>query len=155
MMDDQVIDYKAKANGRFSGILRWPQFETLWEALSSGAQDWYVYAPQEGAPPGKPFSAVEMKSFLSTTEAYLRERCTPDFCGAVYADDVSDPKLCENLQSASHGRLAAWVKRLCLNGLSAAWHRCPCSTSKTYLNEYSVCRTVGLFSQTPSLLAFC
>ncbi len=90
-MGDQVSDYKSKANGRFSGILRWPDFETLWEALSSSAQEWYVYAPEEGGPPVKPFSAEQMKDFLSTTETYLRERCTPDFCGAVYADNVSDP----------------------------------------------------------------
>ncbi|MCP4933372.1 MAG: hypothetical protein GY927_04015 [bacterium] len=90
-MDDHVIDYKSKANGRFSGILRWPQFETLWVALSSSPQEWYVYAPNEGAPPAKPFSADEMKDFLSTTETYLRERCTSDFCGAVYADNVNDP----------------------------------------------------------------
>ncbi len=91
MSDELVIDYKSAANGRFSGVLRWPDFETLWEALLSESPDWYVYAPEEGVPPAQPFTVDEMKSFLSTTESYLRERCTPDFCGAVYTDDLSDP----------------------------------------------------------------
>ncbi len=90
-MQEHLGDYKSKANGRFSGILRWPQFEALWEALSSDEPEWYVYAPEEGSPPAEPLSGDEMMAFLKTTETYLRARCTPDFCGAVYADDVSHP----------------------------------------------------------------
>ena len=91
MSDETVIDYKSAANGRFSGVLRWPDFETLWKALDAGGAGWYVYAPDEGGPPNEPFSADQMKDFLRKTEDYLRERCTPDFCGAVYTDSVETP----------------------------------------------------------------
>ena len=90
-MNEQVSDYKARTNGRFVGVLRWPDFELLWQAMASGEQDWYVYEPEEGGPPTKPFSATEMKAFLKTTEAYLRDKCAKDSCGAVYADSLTKP----------------------------------------------------------------
>jgi hypothetical protein len=89
--DEQMLDYKSASNGRFSGILRWPQFEILWQALTDTADGWYVYAPEEGSPPHEPFSADEMKAFLTSTETYLREGCTAERCGAVYADSLTDP----------------------------------------------------------------
>ena len=91
MSDEAVIDYKSATNGRFSGVLRWPDFEILWKALDAGGEQWYVYAPDEGDPPKEPFTADQMKAFLRKTEDYLRERCTPDFCGAVYTDSVETP----------------------------------------------------------------
>lgn len=91
MGGDDTLDYKSASNGRFSGVLRWPQFDTLWQALNAGAEGWYVYAPEEGSPPLAPFSVDEMMAFLAITETYLRERCTPDRCGAVYADSLAEP----------------------------------------------------------------
>ena len=90
-MDDQVIDYKARTNGRFSGILRWPQFETLWQALAADPTGWYVYEPETEEVPSKAYSAGEMLEFLRTTDLYLREACTKDRCGAVYADSLTEP----------------------------------------------------------------
>ena len=84
-------DYKSAVNGRFTGILRWPQFELLWQTLGSDSKDWYVYEPEAGDPPGEPLSERDLKQFLAKTETYLRELCTSECCGAVYADSVSDP----------------------------------------------------------------
>lgn len=86
-----VADYKRAFNGRFSGILRWPQFETLWQALTSDSAGWYVYEPEEAAPPATPLGSAEMQAFLARSEAYLRELCTPECCGAVYADSLQAP----------------------------------------------------------------
>jgi hypothetical protein len=86
-----VSDYKRAFNGRFSGILRWPQFQTLWEALTASPDGWYVYEPEESAPPATPLTAAELGAFLVEAEAYLREHCTADCCGAVYADSLQTP----------------------------------------------------------------
>jgi len=91
-VDDFVIDYKARTNGRFTGILRWPQFETLWQALASDTAGWYVYAPEEAGVPTQPLSREEMADFLVTTERYLRELCTKDRCGTVYTDSLTEPE---------------------------------------------------------------
>ncbi len=91
-MENQVMDYQARTNGRFVGVLRWPQFETLWQALAAKASGWYVYEPEEGPPPATPLSEVEMREFLAGTESYLRELCTKDRCGAVYADSLTEPE---------------------------------------------------------------
>ena len=87
----QKQDYKSRSNGRFTGVLRWPQFEIVWQAMEARAGGWYVYAPEEGEPPLEPLSREQMTAFLQKTETYLRERCTADFCGAVYTDSVEAP----------------------------------------------------------------
>jgi hypothetical protein len=87
----KVPEYKRLFNGRFSGILRWPQFQTLWEALAADPEGWYVYEPEESAPPSAPIAASELHAFLLKAEAYLREHCTADCCGAVYADSMQTP----------------------------------------------------------------
>ena len=91
-METRPVGYKALVNGRFSGILRWPQFEQLWRALDEDAAGWYVYEPEESGPPKKPLTEVEMREFLIRTESYLRELCTDTRCGAVYADSVEQPQ---------------------------------------------------------------
>ena len=90
-MNDLVIDYKERTNGRFVGILRWPQFDALWQAIAENAEGWYVYEPEMEGPPGQPLSGDKMKEFLLSTENYLRELCTPERCGAVYADNIATP----------------------------------------------------------------
>ena len=87
----QGSDYKARTNGRFSGILRWPQFETLWQALAADEAGWYVYEPEKQKPPAQPLTNKQMREFLTDTESYLRDLCTEDRCGAVYADSLTKP----------------------------------------------------------------
>lgn len=89
---DANNDYKTMVNGRFVGILRWPQFEQLWQAMAADAGGWYVYEPEEQAPPCRPLSKEMMLDFLEMSEAYLREGCTSERCGAVYADSLSNPE---------------------------------------------------------------
>ena len=86
-----MSDYKSAINGRFSGILRWPQFDELWHELEQNPEGWHVYEPEKSEPPKEPFSAQEMKEFLASTKSYLLELCTDDFCGAVYADHIAAP----------------------------------------------------------------
>ncbi len=90
-MDERLNDYKSRVNGRFLGVLRWPQFDTLWQALENDAHGWYVYEPEKQDPPTSPLSLEQMRNFLETASAYLREGCTEDRCGAVYADSLEQP----------------------------------------------------------------
>ena len=83
--------FAAAYNGRFSGILRWGQFDQLWQALAASPEGWHVYEPEAGGPPGQPLSGEEMKAFMARAEKYLRELCGEDFCGAVYADSLPEP----------------------------------------------------------------
>ena len=84
-------EYKKAFNGRFSGVLRWPQFQTLWQSVSEKPEGWFVYEPEAGPAPTECLSVDEMRSFLRDAEIYLREGCMQDCCGAVYADSFTEP----------------------------------------------------------------
>jgi hypothetical protein len=86
-------EFFAALNGRFSGILRWPQFDGLWDALRDNPEGWHVYEPEKGAPPQEVMEAGAFLAFLDESEAYLRKLCTPECCGAVYADNPDQPSL--------------------------------------------------------------
>lgn len=87
----QETEFFRAFNGRFSGVLRWPQFDILWQALTLCPEGWYVYEPEAGVPPVAPLSAADMLAFLGEAEGYLRENCMRDCCGAVYADSFESP----------------------------------------------------------------
>ena len=91
MIEEQTLDYVSATNGRFVGILRWPQFETLWETMNATPHGWYVYEPEKQDPPAEPYSPEQLKAFLTSTESYLRDLCTKDRCGAVYANSLTQP----------------------------------------------------------------
>lgn len=78
-------------NGGFSGVLRWPQFDVLWQNLAQDAAGgWYIYAVGE-APPQAPAMAEAMRRFLNESSALLRREHAEDYCGIVYADSLTSP----------------------------------------------------------------
>ena len=89
--DKADADYKNAFSGRFSGVLRWPDFETLWTSLTDSPEAWYVYEPEAGGPPATALEKGELKDYLASTETYLRDVCSSEFCGAVYADSLTNP----------------------------------------------------------------
>jgi len=59
--------------GAFSGILRWPQLDELWETLRQQTdKQWYIYAVGE-------------------TDPLLRSEHKEDYCGIVYVDNRQSP----------------------------------------------------------------
>lgn len=76
--------------GRFSGIMRWPQLDTLWDTLRADNEGWYIYAVGE-APPTEPASAEQVTQFIDRVDKLLREEHDEDYCGIVYADDTEQP----------------------------------------------------------------
>ncbi|HDO34098.1 MAG TPA: hypothetical protein ENH08_03135, partial [Chromatiales bacterium] len=77
--------------GCFTGILRWEQLDRFWEVLRARADDgWYVYAVGE-APPNTPISAGKLLAFVDELDPLLRREHGEDYCGLVYADDLTVP----------------------------------------------------------------
>ncbi len=77
--------------GGFTGILRWPQLDALWERVRSSADEgWYVYSVGE-TPPEAPASAEALDRFLTEVDALLRREHDEDYCGIVYVDDPQSP----------------------------------------------------------------
>ena len=79
--------------GSFTSALRWPQLDALWERVRAEADaGWYLYAVGE-PPPTAPAPAAQVLTFITELDALLRAEHAPDYCGIVYADDLSAPTL--------------------------------------------------------------
>ncbi|MFN2348491.1 MAG: hypothetical protein ABR558_02800 [Thioalkalivibrio sp.] len=90
-MSEALSPYLAAFNRGFSGVLRWPQLDALWDRLRLRADEgWYVYAVGE-PPPGEPVSADALLAFISEVDILLRQEHDEDYCGVVYADDLGHP----------------------------------------------------------------
>ncbi len=77
--------------GSFTGMLRWPQLDALWQTLrEQDDKTWYIYAVGE-PPPETPASREQLDTFLKEIDALLRQEHDEDYCGIVYADDPADP----------------------------------------------------------------
>ncbi len=78
--------------GSFSGILRWPQLDELWETLrGSNMKDWYIYAVGE-PPPESTANEQQLQHFITEIDKLLRQDHQEDYCGVVYADDRQNPE---------------------------------------------------------------
>jgi hypothetical protein len=85
-------EFLRRFKGGFSGILRWPQLDTLWETVrKSNDGQWYVYQVGE-EPPTSPCSAEELATFLTRVDDLLRKEHAEDYCGVVYVDNPDNPE---------------------------------------------------------------
>jgi hypothetical protein len=76
----------------FSGILRWPQLDVLWDTLRDDTDGgWYVYAVGQ-PPPELPSSPQDLSRFIAEVDVLLRRDHEEDYCGIVYADDRERPR---------------------------------------------------------------
>lgn len=83
--------FYAAFKGRFSGILRWPQLDDLWQkVLNDNHGEWYLYAVGE-EPPEQPASTEEVVTFIKELDQLLRKEHDEDYCGVVYADNREAP----------------------------------------------------------------
>ncbi|MCP4410043.1 MAG: hypothetical protein GY807_20330 [Gammaproteobacteria bacterium] len=84
--------YLEKFKGGFTGILRWPQLDDLWNTVLKDAEDgWYVYAIGE-LPPDSPAGRDRLIQFVKEIDALLRTEHDEDYCGIVYADNRERPR---------------------------------------------------------------
>jgi len=90
-VEKTVDPYLKTFQGGFSGILRWPQLDALWDTLRHDTDGgWYVYAVGE-PPPEVPSSPQDLNRFIAEVDALLRRDHETDYCGIVYADDRERP----------------------------------------------------------------
>ena len=79
--------------GSFSNMLRWPQLDTLWATLRQQADaGWYAYAIGE-APPDASLTAEDLDSFVNEIDTLLRKEHKEDYCGIVYVDNPTAPRM--------------------------------------------------------------
>lgn len=77
--------------GGFSGVLRWPQLDELWDKVRSDPSGgWYVYHIGD-EPPEQPATGSQLGRFLQEVDRLLRSDHDEDYCGIVYADDREKP----------------------------------------------------------------
>jgi hypothetical protein len=77
--------------GAFSGILRWPQLDELWNRLRQQTKkQWYIYAVGE-TPPTAPSDSEHFDTFLTAIDKLLRTEHEEDYCGIVYVDNRESP----------------------------------------------------------------
>lgn len=90
-INNQQNAFHTAFRGSFSGVLRWPQLDVLWERLRSDANaDWYLYAVGE-MPPEQPVSELEIARFIDEIDVLLRKEHDEEYCGIVYVDDPEAP----------------------------------------------------------------
>jgi hypothetical protein len=85
------INFLAAFRGSFTGILRWPKLDELWETvLQQDSQNWYIYAVGE-TPPEDTASREQLEQFITSINELLHKEHAEDYCGVVYADDLQHP----------------------------------------------------------------
>lgn len=90
-MNNASDTYLERFKGGFSGILRWPHLDALWQkVLEDGKGGWYIYSVGEQLPKF-PADAGELRQFIEWLDARLRREHGEDYCGIVYADSRERP----------------------------------------------------------------
>lgn len=89
---DNAVDFLAAFKGSFTSTMRWHQLDALWQAVRKRPSGWYVYAVGE-PPPAETAEPQALGHFVDEIDALLRTEHDEDYCGIVYADDLTDPTM--------------------------------------------------------------
>ena len=92
----------SRYQGRFTGILNWPDIEAFWDAMNASSGEWYVFAPEQ-MPPKTPASNAEFTGALAAATALINTRRDRSHCGAVYVDDTRHPAFVKIFDPAAMG----------------------------------------------------
>jgi hypothetical protein len=91
MGDPQASEFLSAFRGSFTSALRWHHLDALWGTLRTQADGhWYIYAIGE-PPPETPATSEQLLHFISEIDELLRREHNEEYCGIVYADDLSHP----------------------------------------------------------------
>ena len=84
-------DYQQQLNGSFTSLLRWPEFDAMWQQLrQSDCDNWYIYNTQDEVPQ-QTANAEAFKQQLDELASWLKSGHEEDYCGIVYVDNKSEP----------------------------------------------------------------
>ena len=73
-------------------MLRWPQLDALWERVRENREGWYVYV-LDALPPAEPEPPERLLAFIKRLDRQLRREHVHDYCGIVYADNITAPQM--------------------------------------------------------------
>lgn len=89
---DMTMSFNEALDGSFTGVLRWPQLDQLWDIVQRTGTSWYLYQIGE-EPPTAPLAKADLRQALASLDQLLRTEHSYDYCGIVYADDPAAPRL--------------------------------------------------------------
>jgi len=89
-MTQAASAFSQHLNGKFIGMLHWPQLDELWLKVKAEPQGWYASQPGQ-VEPAAPLDAEALRHFIDEIDALLRREHKQDFCGIVYADNREQP----------------------------------------------------------------
>ena len=78
--------------GRFAGLLHWPDFEALWQTLEQAGGAWYIFEPGNEVPT-EPASFESFRETVATARALVSRSERRFTGGSVYVDDRTAPEM--------------------------------------------------------------
>jgi len=95
--------YSLANRGSFKGIRHWHELDDFWQHLETlNDSKWFIYDTNQ-MPPTAPVSAIDLSSFIETTNKLLHEQHQEDYCGIVYVDDINTPEYIKIYDPANLG----------------------------------------------------
>ncbi len=77
-------------NSKFYGVLNWNQLDQMWHTLETGDHAWFIYQVGDVLPE-TPVASDALHQAIQALNQLLRQEHDHDYCGIVYADDLSNP----------------------------------------------------------------
>lgn len=88
-----MSEFHQAMRGKFVSLLNWDHLSEFWQTVRDQAdRDWYIYAISD-TPPETPHSADEICRFIDEVDMLLRKEHEEDYCGIVYTDDKTEPRI--------------------------------------------------------------
>jgi len=112
-----IENFKTIYSGKFSGVLRWPQLDKLWNIAKAEKEGWFIYAVGN-EPPQELSNKQDTIKFIDEMDVLLRREHDEEYCGIVYANNLDKPTLIKifdpstlgtSCSIASQGPLPGWI----------------------------------------------
>ncbi|MHB8345747.1 MAG: hypothetical protein ACYDHM_00930 [Acidiferrobacterales bacterium] len=85
--------FQTAFRGNFTSLLSWTQLDEFWAVVRQhAAAGWYLYAVGEPVPT-QPGSVQQVLDFIREIDSLLRTEHREDYCGIVYTDSKTEPRL--------------------------------------------------------------
>lgn len=116
MTDQRNPEFDALFEGTLFSLLSWEQLTEFWQCVDPAA-GWHLYAVGETLPAAAA-DAAHVSAFVAEIDALLRKEHHEDYCGIVYADNLTRPRIVKiydpnhlgtSCGSGKHKILPGWV----------------------------------------------